>query len=543
MTRPDCFTLQRIFETSSRCFAKNLAISGMNGNTYSYSELEVAVHALQDELVLQGVGRYDKVALLGPSSPQWVVAYLAVTTMSAVVVPILPDFSEEAVANIIAHAECKVVICAEKFLPMISAERFSGVQSVFGLETQSLRWSREAEPTPGAVVDPVEDDLAAILYTSGTTGTSKGVMLTHRNIAHNAWAGIQVATLKPGDRMLSVLPLAHTFECTLGMILPLMCGSSVYYLEKPPTAKILLPALAKVRPTHMLTVPLIIEKIFKLRVLPKINASAVTRTLYRIAPLRKLIHRKAGKTLYEMFGGRLVFFGIGGAPLAPDVERFLRDARFPYAIGYGLTETAPLIAGANAGETRMRAIGPVVKDVEVRIEPRAGSASGEIVVKGPNVMRGYYKDSKATSEVLTADGWLKTGDLGRFSKDGYLYIQGRLKNMLLGPSGENIYPEEIEAVLGRFEAVLESVVVDRVGALVARVHVNREVLEERYKELKHREKQFEAYVQEQLEEIRRNVNKHLASFARIHEIIEELEPFEKTPTNKIKRYLYLFSPS
>jgi len=181
--------------------------------------------------------------------------------------------------------------------------------------------------------------------------------------------------------------------------------------------------------------------------------------------------------------------------------------------------------------------------VEVRIEPRSGAACGEIVVKGPNVMLGYYKDSNATSEVLTFDGWLKTGDLGRFSKDGYLYIQGRLKNMLLGPSGENIYPEEIEAVLGRFEAVLESVVVDRVGALVARVHVNREVLEERYKELKHREKQFEAYVQEQLEEIRRKVNNYLASFARIHEIIEELEPFEKTPTNKIKRYLYLFSPS
>lgn len=541
MNRPDCFTLHRLFQSSFRQFAPDLAISGIEGSTFTFGELEEAVRRLQGRLAAQGVGPGDKVALLGPSCPHWVVAYVAVTTMSAVVVPILPDFSEEAIENIIEHAECRLAVCADRFLPLVTSGRHPRLRAVLTLETLQFNWSREAAPQPGQIAEPAEDDLAAILYTSGTTGVSKGVMLTHRAIAHNAWAGTQVATLSPGDRMLSVLPLAHTFECTLGMVLPLASGASVYYLEKPPTAKLLLPALAKIRPTHMLTVPLIIEKIFRLRVLPQINDRAVSRFLYRFPPLRRLIHRQAGRRLYKMFGGHLRFFGIGGAPLAPDVERFLRDARFPYAIGYGLTETAPLAAGSNAGQTRMGAIGPVIPEVEVRIEPREGSANGEILVRGPNVMRGYFKDPDATAEVLSADGWLKTGDLGHFSKDGYLTIKGRLKNMLLGPSGENIYPEEIEAVLSRFETVIESVVVERWGALVARVHVNREVLEERYNSLRIREKQFEVYVQEQLEEIRRNVNKHLASFSRLHEIVEELEPFEKTPTNKIKRYLYSFA--
>lgn len=538
MTLTKEFTLSNLFENSFRTYPDELAICDVNGGGYSYSELETAVREFQELLSKQRVGSGDKVVLLGSSCPQWVIAYIAITTMSAVAVPILPDFTPEAIGNIVAHAESRLVICSKKFKDLFREEDNPQLQGLISLESLSMVWDSGAAPAPGVIREPQEEDLAAIIYTSGTTGSSKGVMLTHKNIAHNAWAGTEIIPTGPGDRMLSVLPLAHTFECTLGMVLPLMNGASVHYLDKRPTAGVLLPAMAQVRPTLMLTVPLIIEKIFKLRILPKINESAVTRFLYKIPATRKLIHKKAGKKLYEMFGGRLRFFGVGGAPLAPDVEKFLKDSNFPYAIGYGLTETSPLAAGAHPRATRLRAIGPVAPDVQIRIVEREGSSNGEVLIKGPNVMKGYYKDPEKTAEVLSEDGWLKTGDLGYFSEDGYLYVKGRLKNMLLGPSGENIYPEEIEAVLGRFEAVLESVVTQRVDSLVARVHVNREVLEEKFNQLKDREKQFEAYVQEQLEEIRRNVNKRTASFARIHEIIEELEPFEKTPTNKIKRYLY-----
>ncbi|MEX0321798.1 MAG: AMP-binding protein [Puniceicoccaceae bacterium] len=537
-SHPPCFTLSSLFENSFRSYADELAICDVNGSSYTYAELEKAVKDLQELLRQQGISSGDKVALLGASSSHWVVSYLAITTMSAVAVPILPDFTREAIGNIVEHAECRIVICADKFKVLFPKKYNAQLDGLISLESLALEWQNDDVPAPGVTNEPREEDLAAIIYTSGTTGSSKGVMLTHKNIAHNAWAGTEIISTGPGDRMLSVLPLAHTFECTLGMVLPLMNGASVHYLDKRPTAAVLLPALEQVRPTLMLTVPLIIEKIFKLRILPKINESAVTRFLYKLRPTRKLIHKKAGKKLYQMFGGKLRFFGVGGAPLAPDVEKFLKDSHFPYAIGYGLTETSPLAAGSHPRDTRLRAIGPAAPDIQIKIEEREGSSNGEVLIKGPNVMKGYYKDPENTAAVLSEDGWLKTGDLGYFSEDGYLYVKGRLKNMLLGPSGENIYPEEIEAVLGRFEAVLESVVTQRVDSLVARVHVNREVLEEKYNQLKDREKQFEAYVQEQLEDIRKSVNKRVASFARIHEIIEELEPFEKTPTNKIKRYLY-----
>lgn len=537
-SRPSCFTLSSLFEHSFRTYPDELAICDVKGNSYSYAQLEEAIRDVQDLLKQQGVGSSDKVVILGSSSPNWVITYLAVTTMAAVAVPILPDFSEEAIRNIVEHAECKLVVCAEKFEQLFAQEDYPRLRGLIRLDNLELAWSSPSPCEPGVGREPQEQDLAAIIYTSGTTGTSKGVMLTHKNIAHNAWAGTEIISVGPGDRMLSVLPLAHTFECTLGMVLPLMNGASVHYLDKRPTAAVLLPALEEVRPTLMLTVPLIIEKIFKLRILPKINESAVTRFLYKVPATRKLIHKKAGKKLYQMFGGRLRFFGVGGAPLAPDVEKFLKDSHFPYAIGYGLTETSPLSAGSHPRDTRLRAIGPAAPDIQIKIEEREGHSNGEVLIKGPNVMLGYYKDPETTAAVLSEDGWLKTGDLGYFSEDGYLYVKGRLKNMLLGPSGENIFPEEIEAVLGRFESVLESVVTQKVDSLVARVHVNREILEEKYNSLKNREKQFEAYVQEHLEDIRRTVNKRVASFARIHEIIEELEPFEKTPTNKIKRYLY-----
>ena len=387
--------------------------------------------------------------------------------------------------------------------------------------------------------EPTEDDIAAIIYTSGTTGHSKGVVLTHKNLTFNAVDTLKIQKIVETDRFLSVLPLSHTYECTLGLIIPTLTGACVYYLDKPPTARVLLPAMQEVKPTVMLTVPLIIEKIFRMKIVPTFTHSAVLRRLYKIGAVRKKLHAVAGKKLHKSFGGALHFFGIGGALLAPDVEQFLRDSKFPYAIGYGLTETSPMVAGCTPKKTRYRSTGPALPDLEVKIiNPSPETGQGEIWVRGDSVMKGYFKDPERTAEVITPDGWFKTGDLGVFDADGYLYIKGRSKNMILGPSGENIYPEEIESVINEHENVLESLVFELEGKIVARIHLNYEELDRLFVAEKMSESQIKKRIQDMLEMIRQNVNNRVSSFSRVYRVIEQTEPFEKTPTQKIKRFLY-----
>jgi long-chain acyl-CoA synthetase len=340
--------------------------------------------------------------------------------------------------------------------------------------------------------------------------------------------------------MLSILPLSHAYECTLGLVIPILVGCSVSYLDKPPTARVLLPAMEKVRPTIILSVPLIIEKIFKTRILPRFTQKKVIRGLYRVPMIRKKLHKAAGKKVLKLFGGELKSFCIGGASLAPDVELFLREAGFPYAIGYGLTETAPLVAGTDPAGTRLRSTGKPLPGIEIKIEnPNPQTGEGEILIRGPVVMQGYYNDPGRTKEVLTQDGWFHSGDLGAFDSDGYLYIKGRLKNMILGPSGENIYPEEIEAVINEHESVLESLVFEQEGQLVARVYLNYEELDVKFAAQKLDDSQAKALISTLLEEIRTGVNLRVSTFSRINKIIEQSEPFVKTPTQKIKRYLYV----
>jgi long-chain acyl-CoA synthetase len=386
---------------------------------------------------------------------------------------------------------------------------------------------------------PKEDDLAVIIYTSGTTGHSKGVMLTHKNIIWDVLASEHIPPMIAGDRLLSILPLAHVYECSLVLVMPMMVGASVSYLRKPPTAAVLLPALAQVRPTVMLVVPLIIEKIYKTKILPQIRKKLVGRLLVGVPFFRKQLHAIAGKKLMEMFGGEMKFFGIGGAALAPEVEQFLREAHFPYSIGYGMTETSPLIAGSMPKEQRYRAIGPVVPGVEVRIDnPDPATKIGEIVVRGPNVMKGYYKDPERTAEVLSGDGWMQTGDLGFFDEDGHLSIHGRLKNVILGSSGENIYPEAIESIINRADYVLESLVYQEGGSLIARVFMDYEALDRDTvgsgNEAKTRE-----HIVRMLDDIKQTVNSQVSAFSKLTRVIEQVEPFEKTATQKIKRYLYI----
>jgi long-chain acyl-CoA synthetase len=512
----------------------------------TYSEVLNDIYAVSALLEKHGVVPGDRVALLSSNMPNWGIAYFAITFMGAIVVPILPDFSVTEVENVLNHSEAKAIFISSGLLNKIEGlnpeiiktriltDDFSLLSTTFCKTT----FDTLAKPTREYVVE--ENDLAAIIYTSGTTGKSKGVMLTHKNIYFTAIGGSKIQPLDETDRFLSVLPLSHTYENTLGLILCVLCGSCVYYLRKPPTPAVLIPALKEVRPTIMLTVPLIIEKIYFNKILPVFTDKFVTRTLYKVPVIRKKLNSIAGRKLYDMFGGQLKFFGIGGAKLNSTVEKFLIEAKFPYAIGYGLTETAPLLAGANPKNAAFESTGPAMDGVELLIHnPDKKTGEGEIWAKGPNVMKGYYKEPEMTNEVLTPDGWFKTGDLGTIDNKKYLYIRGRLKNMIIGSSGENIFPEEIESVINNFRFVVESLVVQKKGKLVALVHLNMEELENKYTQLKEEvSKQFEEKVNEMLIELRDYVNSRVNKFSQIQKIVIQPDPFQKTATHKIKRFLY-----
>jgi long-chain acyl-CoA synthetase len=539
-------TFPALFKDTVRKYGGSMAYSFAGENPISYSEAEEKILALSAFLEKAGINRGDHVAILSTNMPNWAIAYFSITFMRAVAVPILPDFSATEVFNVLEHSESRAVFISSGLLPRIANSRPVTLKTVIQIEDFSMiipdkepvAFDPGARPSEHSEVE--EEDLASIIYTSGTTGRSKGVMLTHKNICFNALRAKMIQDVDENDSFLSVLPLSHTYENTLGLILPMLCGSCVYYLRKPATPPVLLPALEIVKPTLMLTVPLIIEKVYYNKILPTFQDKFLLRMLYRIPFFRKKLNEVAGRKLMKTFGGRLKFFGIGGSKLNRSVEQFLRESKFPYAVGYGLTETAPLLAGANPGNTIFESTGPAIDGIELIINnPGKKTGEGEIWVKGPNVMKGYYKEPEMTSGVLTADGWFKTGDLGVFDKRKNLFIKGRLKNTIVGASGENIYPEEIEAVINNFRFVAESLVVQQKGKLVALVHLNTEELEKKYQNLKQdMEEKFEEKKQEILAELKEYVNTHVNKFSQINKVILQPVPFEKTATLKIKRFLY-----
>ncbi len=528
-------TLRDVLLQSSETYAERPALGDVDGNLLiRYRDLAPLAAVLARRLRAAGLKPGDRVVLLSENRPEWGVAYLGITAAGFAAVPILTEFHPEQVAAIAAHSEAKAAVASEKLAPKLGG--FQGaVLPIESLADEKARGSAASE-NPAEVFPPLDPEaLAAIIYTSGTTGSSKGVMLTHRNLVSNVVATRSVIHLLRTDLLLSILPLAHTYECTIGFLAPILQGSSIRYLDKPPVASVLLPALRKLRPSIMVTVPLIMEKVYRSSVLPTLQKMS----LYKRKALRPLLHWLAGLKLKRTFGGRMRFFGIGGAALAPDVEQFLLEAKFPYAIGYGLTETAPLIAGCAPFRTRLRSTGPALRGVELRIaDPRPETGEGEIQARGPNVMKGYYKDPERTAEAFTPDGWFRTGDLGVFDRKGRLYIRGRLKTMILGASGENIYPEEIEALVNRSEYVAESLVIGEKGGLTALVHLKPEVVENIKAAAQDRLEDAERALEDLLERLRKEANAGLAAFNRISRVVFHGEPFEKTPTQKIKRFLY-----
>lgn len=540
MLRFSINSLKDLFEESTMRYAGNTAYSYTNGETYTYNDIRAKVEVIQAQMSDLGLTSGDKIAILSQNMPNWNIAYFAITTAGMIAVPILPDFSPAELSNILEHSQSRAIFVSDRLRSKVEEEAVSKLSTIYSIDNLSLVKGDKVTSSATVKATPMPDDLAVIIYTSGTTGRSKGVMLSHKNLASEVMMASDLQPVYPEDVFLSILPLSHTYESSLGMLLPFYGGSSVVYMEKPPAASTLVPLLKKVQPTIMLSVPLIIEKIYKGQILPKFTQSKVVKMLYSIAPIRKMLNRVAGKKLMETFGGRIRFFGIGGAKLDPIVEKFLMEAKFPIAIGYGLTETAPLLAGTNPQMATFQSTGPAINGVSIRIDnPNPQTGEGEIVCSGPNIMMGYYKDEEQTKAAFTEDGWFKTGDLGIVDKKGFIYIKGRLKNMILGPSGENIYPEEIESVINEYSFVVESLVVEKKGKLVAMVHFNYEELEKQFHHMKEDAiRSFNEKVEKMKAELQDYVNARVNKFSKISLVIEQKVQFEKTPTHKIKRYLY-----
>ncbi len=572
----DKHTLGDIPRFGAEEFGELPALAMAGSEALSYRGLEASVRRAALDLLALGLAKGDRVVILSENRPEWGVASFSIARAGGVSVPILVDFPPEQVANIVEHSGARIVWASAKQRRKLEGlDPGIRVLPIEDLASPERRAWDEGLDLAG-LPQVVSTDLAAIVYTSGTTGRSKGVMLTHRNLIADALACESVIVLSPKDVLLSILPLAHTYEYTIGFLIPMMSGSSINYLDKPPSASALLPALASIKPTIVLSVPLVIEKVYRSGVKPKLEKMA----LYRLAFFRPLLDRLAGRSLMRSFGGRIRFFGVGGAPLDPEVEAFLIRARFPHAIGYGLTETAPIIAAAKVGSTKVKMAGPPLGGAEIRILPLPGAhvpdaaaegaaadQAGEIIVRGPMVGPGYYKDPERTAEAFPADGYFHTGDLGFLDRKGRLYVRGRSKTMILGASGENIYPEEVEAVLNSSPFVAESLVYGDDEGLTALVQLKPEILDELASYLKEglmgaekaaakfgqsvgqalrhaveqagaAEQAVEGATKVLLARVKKETNERLAAFSRIAKVEAQTEPFEKTPTQKIKRFLY-----
>ena len=556
-------TLKALFDYSVSAYANRPVVQFVDDEAITYRQLAQNVEIIQEMLHEYGIKPGDRVALYSENMPNWAAVYFAVTTMGAVIVPILPDFHTSEAMHIAIHAECKAAFISQKLFETMLDETQPRAMNLlvildrlYVLDKLSIpskmdkvlkkgeahlnkameKLGKDKKEEEASIVK--EDDLAAIIYTSGTTGSSKGVMLSHKNITFDATASQLVVDIYPEDRFLSILPLAHTYECTVGMVIPILNGASIHYIQKPPTPTILLKAMASVKPDFILTVPLVIEKIYKNKILPNFQKNLLIKMLYAIPFVRKKLNKIAGKKLIESFGGKVRFFGIGGASVSPTVEKFLREAQFPYCIGYGLTETAPFLAGTNPTKTKYKAIGPVIPGTKLELRDQNEEGIGTLWAKGPNIMMGYYKDAEKTAEVIDEEGWFNTEDIGYLDEDGYFFISGRAKNIIVGSSGENIYPEQVEAVINAHNLVADSLVLDNEGVLTARIYLDYDKLDEIFG-IKHTsETKTHTKVAELLEEIRIEVNKDVSSFSRIKKVIEQREEFIKTPTKKIKRYLY-----
>jgi long-chain acyl-CoA synthetase len=552
LTRPE-ENLIKIYENS---FRKNWDLEAVTdfGTTLTLTYGQMAERIAYLHLLFERVGINvgDRIAVMGKNNSNWVTTYLAAVTYGAVIVPILQDFKANDAIHIINHSESKLLFITDLIWENIDVEQVPDLQAVISLNTMDLivtglpktqavdKMTIEelfAEKYPNGFtrddvhyIERSNAELASINYTSGTTGFSKGVMTPMNALAGNVVFGLTTNLVYPGCRHVAFLPLAHAYGCAFDFLACLAAGGHTYLIGRTPSPKILMKAFAEVKPTLILSVPLILEKIYKKMIQPQISKKPVSWVL-KMPLLDKVVLNKIRETLMDAFGGEFSQIIIGGAPLNAEVEAFLRRIKFPVTVGYGMTETAPLISFTPWKEFRPQSCGQVLKGfMDARIANPDADGVGEIQVRGENVMAGYYKNEQATAESFTEDGWLRTGDLGIIDEDGFIYIKGRCKTMLLGPSGQNIYPEEIEAKINNMPYVLESLVLQKDTKLVALVCPDFEAVD------------ADHLTQDQLEvvmeENRKLVNAELATYEQINEVRVYTHEFEKTPKKSIKRFLY-----
>jgi len=531
-----------------RHYGNQPALSDYEGEVhYTYSEMAERVALLASTLRQLGIQQGDKVAICGRNSSNWGIAFLAIQACRGVVVSILPDFTSDSIYDLVAHSESRFMFVGSWVRGRIELDKMPCVETFFAIDDLSVMKSSTPivedqiqalneqlhQPTSGSgdwldnlFYQKTQDDVAIINYTSGSTGSPKGVMVTQHNLSSNVVFSQHNIANHPGQTVVSMLPLAHMFGLMYEFLYQLAGGTHIYFVTKSLTPALLMKAFSDVHPYMILTVPLVIEKIFKKKIFPVLQRPLV-HALWQTPLLNLVLRRKVKKQLMDAFGGRLEFLIIGGAALNYDVEKCLHQIHFPYTCGYGMTECAPIICYSRWEDYKFRSCGRVVEFMELRIDsenPR--KKEGEILVRGHNVMRGYYKNLQATDNVFTDDGWMRTGDIGLLDRKGNLFISGRSKNMILGASGQNIYPEEIEDKLNSLEGVAESVVVERDGKLVGLVFPERIGDWDLDK------------IKQVMEENLKKLNLHLPSFSKVSNIELVDKEFEKTPKKSIKRFLY-----
>lgn len=549
----DSRTINGLLAATIRRYPHSPALGMAFAPPLTYAALGESIHLVAAALMNRGLQRGDKVAILAENSSNWGVVYLAVTGCGAVAIPILPDFPEADIHHILAETDSKFVFASHQQLDKVLDCNRHQLRGIFSLDDKdpehrdsTATYSdllHEGASLPLGAIAAAEamplhaDDTAAIIYTSGTSGHAKAAMLSHANITANVRSAQAVIAIPPGATFLSILPLSHTYEFTMGFVLPLSRGGRVVYADRLPTPSLLEKICRHERPNAMCVVPLIIDKIYKKKVLAAIQGKFWLRQMAKFSWTRRWLMKKIGATLLDFFGGELAVMAIGGAALAQETETFLREAGFPYMTGYGLTETSPLLAaGALADPSvTLGSVGPPVPGVEIAIrgaDPQTGI--GQIMARGPNIMQGYYRNLELTQETIDAQGWLATGDLGFFDESGNLHIKGRSKSVIVLSHGENIYPEAIEEKINAFAQVLESLVVVNQDRLLALVYLDYDQVD---REGKTQEEQ-RRYVEQLLATIKTEVNQQLPPYAKLHKVAERVEPFIKTATHKIKRYLY-----
>mgnify|MGYP002515473865 FL=1 len=530
-----------------------LALTDLDSdNKYTYARLAEQIERLHAIFEALGIKEGDKVALCGRNCANWGVTFLAIETYKAVAVSILPDFTGEGIQNLVNHSEASLLFVGPNVKKKVQFDTMPNLKAMIFMDDFSLVAAKDektekafaqaddlfAKKYPNGVQKedinyPTDNlnELALINYTSGTTSAPKGVMLSHLNLSGNVEFACNRIPHRPGDRVLSMLPIAHMFGLMFEFLYQVCDGAEVYFLTKAPTPSTLMKAFAQVHPFMILTVPLVIEKIVKKSVLPAINKPAM-KVLWHTPGINLIIRKKVNEKLMTAFGGQLRHLIIGGAALNQEVEQCLKDIKFVYCVGYGMTECGPLISYEDWFRFKFHSCGKDLPQCRVRVDSEDPQhKEGELQVNGINVMMGYYKNEEATKAVFTEDGWMRTGDLGIIDKDGNIFIRGRSKNMILGPSGQNIYPEEIEDKLNNMPCVVESVVVDRGGKLVALVFPDNTP---EGKKLLHGANNFN----ELMEQNRKELNKQLPQYSQITAIELVANEFEKTPKRSIKRFMY-----